>query len=108
MPCGTHIGERGARFEFDHALALQIGPGFPRFCRNSGVSPNGVGDWPTIKRPASRTGMRRTCTISSSVFAAGAAGISPCTGGLRDRVISAAYRQSPASVPSTPQVLMLS
>ena len=30
------------------------------FCRNSGVSPNGAGDRPTIKRPASRTGMLRS------------------------------------------------
>ncbi len=30
------------------------------FCRNSGVSPNGAGDRPAIKRPASRTEMRRS------------------------------------------------
>ena len=29
MPRGTHVGEHGARLEFDHTLALQIGPGFP-------------------------------------------------------------------------------
>ena len=32
----------------------------PGFCRNSGVIPNGAGDRPTIKRPASRAGMRRS------------------------------------------------
>ena len=58
-PAGSVLGQSTEANLRQPKLALQDLERV-RFCRNSGVSPNGAGDRPTVKRPASRTGMRRS------------------------------------------------